>query len=614
LSTAIIGITIPSHAAAGVVLGWAVAAAVHLLFGSPGGYPSLERVRLGLSTIGVDATPHDVSAAGGVVWVHATGADGTPLDVKVYGRDAWDGQFLVGLWRFIWYRDSGPTLALSRLQQVEHEAFMSLIAERRGVPVARVLSAGLDSGGDALLVAERFGVPIGEVPAITDAQLDAAWRTLAALHDAGIAHGRLDLQRVRVDGDSVRLADFSGAELAPDLDGQLIDRAQLLVVTAIVAGADRAVDRMAVALTPSGAAEVASLVQPAALTTPMRRAAEAAGIDIDKLRTTVDTLAGEPGRDLVKLRRVSVGGLLVTALFFVAMWMLVSGITDIGIDTIWEAMRSASWPVLVLAFLIGLTPRVTNAMALTAASPSNIPLARFTALQFAITFVNLAMPSSAARAAVVIRFFQRSGVQPTAAVAIGVLDSVAQFLAQITLVVGILVFGIGSLDLDLTSNFSANGLVTLLWWLLAILVVAVLVVLLVPKLRALLFAAARKGWEQIGPLLKSPRRLIKMYAYNMSSELLFALCMYTVLRAFNQDVGYLDVVAVNVVVALFAGLMPVPGGVGVTEAALTAGFIAIGVDEATAFAAALTYRMLTFYTQPIIGFGAFQWLKKQKFL
>jgi uncharacterized membrane protein YbhN (UPF0104 family) len=54
--------------------------------------------------------------------------------------------------------------------------------------------------------------------------------------------------------------------------------------------------------------------------------------------------------------------------------------------------------------------------------------------------------------------------------------------------------------------------------------------------------------------------------------------------------------------------------VGVTEAALTAGFVAIGVDEATALSAAITYRVLTYYIPPVIGFGAFRWLQRQRYL
>ena len=57
-------------------------------------------------------------------------------------------------------------------------------------------------------------------------------------------------------------------------------------------------------------------------------------------------------------------------------------------------MREASGPLLLLALFIGLTPRFANAVALSAVAPSKIPLGRLTALQFAITFVNLAMPST----------------------------------------------------------------------------------------------------------------------------------------------------------------------------------------------------------------------------
>jgi uncharacterized membrane protein YbhN (UPF0104 family) len=268
----------------------------------------------------------------------------------------------------------------------------------------------------------------------------------------------------------------------------------------------------------------------------------------------------------------------------------------------------------LLAFVIGLTPRVANAVGLSAVAPSKIPLGRLTALQFAITFVNLAMPSTAARAAVNIRFFQRSGVPADSAVSLGVLDSVMGFVGQITLIVTILAFGLGSLELDIAGNLSDDTLTRLLVLVAIALVVAVSVILVVPKFRAAVSAALRKVWALVGPVLSSPARLMQSLGANIAAELLFSWCMYTVLRAFGQDVNYFDVVLVNEFVALFAGLMPVPGGVGVTEAALTAGFVAIGVDEATALAAAITYRVLTYYTPPIIGFGAFRWLQRQQFL
>ena len=44
-----------------------------------------------------------------------------------------------------------------------------------------------------------------------------------------------------------------------------------------------------------------------------------------------------------------------------------------------------------------------------------------------------------------------------------------------------------------------------------------------------------------------------------------------------------------------AGFMPVPGGVGVAEAAYTAGLVAIGIPQEAATSTALMMRLITFY-------------------
>jgi uncharacterized protein (TIRG00374 family) len=61
-------------------------------------------------------------------------------------------------------------------------------------------------------------------------------------------------------------------------------------------------------------------------------------------------------------------------------------------------------------------------------------------------------------------------------------------------------------------------------------------------------------------------------------------------------------------------MTPIPGGIGVAEAGLTAGFVAVGVPNATAFAAALTYRLISYYLPPIWGFFAFRWLQRRRYL
>ena len=66
--------------------------------------------------------------------------------------------------------------------------------------------------------------------------------------------------------------------------------------------------------------------------------------------------------------------------------------------------------------------------------------------------------------------------------------------------------------------------------------------------------------------------------------------------------------------SLFAGLMPVPGGVGVYEGGVVAGLVASGVDNDVAVSAVLVYRMCSFYLPPIWGHISLHWLKSHDYL
>ena len=70
----------------------------------------------------------------------------------------------------------------------------------------------------------------------------------------------------------------------------------------------------------------------------------------------------------------------------------------------------------------------------------------------------------------------------------------------------------------------------------------------------------------------------------------------------------------NTAASAFAGLVPVPGGVGAAEATLTAGLVAVGVDQSTAFAIALTHRLCTFYLPPIWGYFSLEWLRRRGYV
>ena len=82
----------------------------------------------------------------------------------------------------------------------------------------------------------------------------------------------------------------------------------------------------------------------------------------------------------------------------------------------------------------------------------------------------------------------------------------------------------------------------------------------------------------------------------------------------GYDVNLAQLMIVNISVSLFSGLMPIPGGIGVAELGLTVGLSAAGMPEDAALAAALLYRVSTFYLPPIWGFFALGWLRRNALL
>jgi glycosyltransferase 2 family protein len=96
--------------------------------------------------------------------VTGTAEDGAGLIVKVYGRDAHDTQVLSTLWRTVWYREAGAPVSSRRLQQAEHEAFLTLLAAQAGVLTRSVVTAGASAADDVMLVLRDRGVTLEAEP------------------------------------------------------------------------------------------------------------------------------------------------------------------------------------------------------------------------------------------------------------------------------------------------------------------------------------------------------------------------------------------------------------------------------------------------------------------
>jgi uncharacterized membrane protein YbhN (UPF0104 family) len=82
---------------------------------------------------------------------------------------------------------------------------------------------------------------------------------------------------------------------------------------------------------------------------------------------------------------------------------------------------------------------------------------------------------------------------------------------------------------------------------------------------------------------------------------MLAIILGMCLKAFGHSATLAQLILVNTFVSLFAGFMPVPGGMGVAGAGYTAGLEAIGIPSAVAMSTAIAFRLVTFYLPPIWG-------------
>ena len=118
--------------------------------------------------------------------------------MRVLGRDAQDTERLARRWRLLAYRDPPRSAPVGRLEQVEHEALATFMAAQAGVRVPEVVIAALGPDGDALVVTRQPASSRSRASSadqVSDATLEELCQQVARLHEAGISHGRLNLEQ-----------------------------------------------------------------------------------------------------------------------------------------------------------------------------------------------------------------------------------------------------------------------------------------------------------------------------------------------------------------------------------------------------------------------------------
>jgi uncharacterized protein (TIRG00374 family) len=393
------------------------------------------------------------------------------------------------------------------------------------------------------------------------------------------------------------------------------DVAATLVLSTLIVGHDRAIAAARRSQGDDALTAMLPVLQSASLNARLRTRVKKQKLKIKDLRKETAAAIGVDVPDVEQLTRVTWKSVLMVVFVGYAAYTIIGGLADVGWDSILDAFADARWGLVLIGLILAQSTNWTDAIALKVVSPKPVPVGITTVEQFAIGFINIAVPSAAGRVATNTRYFQKFGINAVTSTTTGVITGFIGFVAQAILVVLTILVGAGSIDFSEMQG--GGGAIRLLAMALIGFVAVIIVVALVPKWRHWAEDKIRKPLSQMGDALKTvknPRVAIEALASSMGTEILYGAGFAMCVLAVGGSITLGEAVFINVTVSLFAGLMPVPGGVGVAEAGMTAGLTAIGIDSETAVAAVLIYRMISYYLPPVWGYVSLQWLTKHDYL
>jgi glycosyltransferase 2 family protein len=605
-----------------VAVGMAVGSLTLIVFGTESSDPDAPELVGMLRTVGRPRRIAQCTGANPLVYEVDMVGQG-PLEMRVRTAHDRSENLLEELWRSVrlrtWVNDR-PYDTVQR--RIEHEALAQRAAADAEAGVAPVRGIVASAYGSVGLLEDRLvGGPVADVvahPAAAGDGLDRGlaldmWHQVQRLHAARIAHRNLDLSAVWVtpDGRAV-LRDFDGAAIAASDRDLALDRAQLLVSTALAMGARAAVDVAVEALGAPAVVTAVPYLQPLALPAPTRRAWRNNKDVLDALRAAIAKATAVEPAPLARLERVRPRTAMSLAAFGVAFYVLLPQLGNFG-DTV-DAASNANWWWLAPMIVGSAATIVFAALAFVASVPEPIPYLPALRMQVASTFLSRIAPANTGTLAVGVRFLQRAGLDPGRAAAAVGLCALAGFAVHLSLMGAFLLWvGTGSSGV----GFSLPDANTLFIVIAVVLTVAGLVIGLVPAVRRRvlppLVEQARNALSSLADVLTDPLRVVGLIGGSLGVTSSFILTLAASVAAFGGDgVSFPEIGAAYLVAAALGSAAPTPGGLGAVEAALVGTLTGYGMPTSQAVPAVLTFRLVTYWLPMLPGWITFQHMQRRE--
>jgi uncharacterized protein (TIRG00374 family) len=384
--------------------------------------------------------------------------------------------------------------------------------------------------------------------------------------------------------------------------------ANLLTSSALLVGVDRAVTAAVDGIGTDALGAALPLLSKPALTGASRSALHHEKKLLDELTAKVSEVTGVQVLAPIEVRRVKPLTIAMVIGILFALWVIIGQIGSIS--ELFDTLKTADWEWVLVAAVLTQCTQVSYAFTTIGSVDDHIPLGPAVLMQYAVAFTNMVLPTGAASTLMNIRFLQKQGCGIAVATSSGVLCGLSGTVAQFTLFV-LTALAVGQEGELSTLGGSGDDAKLLL---LGIVVVAVVVgvVWFVPKLRTLLtdkiWPQVRNGLRNLRSVVTTPRKLFLVLGGSFGAQIINSLGLGAALLAYGKGLPLGELLLVVTGAGFVSSVVPVPGGIGVAEAALIGGLTTFGVPPEQASAAVVTYRLFTTYLPPIPGSWATKWL------
>ena len=467
-----------------------------------------------------------------------------------------------------------------------------------------------DVGGDGIMLAyERVsGRSLDLVAAedVSDDLLGQIWDLVTHLHEHGVAHRDLRIANLMLADDGTPyVIDFGFAEMSAGANHKARDVAEMLASTAGIVGVDRAVAAARGAVQRSELEMAIAWLQPQAMSASTKTALGDHKA-FEELREALQEAIGVNKTHAIKVERVSLKTVLILVSLGLAAYVLIPMIANSGdlLPTLADA--HLGWVLVGLAASIATYAGAT--LGIIGALPCPLPVRPTFVAQLASSFTNRVTLAKVGGLATNVRYLQLQGVPTATAVSAIGLNTLAGVMIHVPATVALAL--LAGRDVTAFSLPSATSVA----WVVAGFVVVSVAVMVVPAGRKLLttslLPALRAAVSSVGEVAHRPLKLTQLFGGSFTVTGMYVVAMAVSLEAFGSELSLVTAAFVYLAGSAVASVAPTPGGVGATEAALAAGYSAVGVPPEIAISAVLLFRLLTFWLPILPGWVAFSWMQR----